>query len=363
MTRWPTRWGIGISAAGVIASLTVASTAEAARRRPAAPVNRGPETPEIRLTTDNTVPKCVSPERLTAFLTAQNDKLEARFQTIAADYKRHGAALKVRWDFAFYQMLLETNYLKFRRGDGSPGDVKARQNNFAGIGATGGGVPGDSYPDVSTGVLAQMQHLVVYSGERLENPVAPRTREVQDGVIAQSKRLNRTVRFGDLTRRWAADSHYARSIMSVSERFREAHCNGPDPVETPVTAASAATVVAAAAKPSRGTDLARKATDAETSRAGLGAANGGVAARAAVVDNASCQVMSASYGGAVTLLIRAETPKGVTLTALDVEGGNEQGQAQSYITSHAPGGKVTGRFKNRTEAVTHAYSLCDSGRP
>ncbi len=355
-----TRWGLGLSIVAAVVSCAAAGTAEAARRRNAAPVNRGPETPEIRLTAINIVPKCVTPERLMAFVTAQNDKLEPKFQTIAADYKRHGDALKIRWDFAFYQMLLETNYLKFRRGDGNPGDVKPRQNNFAGIGATGGGVAGDSYPDVSTGVLAQMQHLVAYSGERVDNPVAPRTREVQDGIIAQSKRLGRAVRFGDLTQRWAADSQYARSIVSVSERFASTHCSGPEPVETPVAAV--------VAKPSRGTDLARKATAGEptNARAALGAAGGaagGAVARPAVVDNPGCQVMSASYGGAVTLLIRAETPKGITLTALDVDGGNEQGQAQSYITSHAPGGKITGRFKNRGEAVAHAYGLCDSGRP
>jgi hypothetical protein len=368
-----TRWGVGASIIAVVVSCAAASSAEAARRRNAAPVNRGPETPEIRLTAINIVPKCVTPDRLTAFLTAQNDKLEPKFQTIAADYKRHGDALKIRWDFAFYQMLLETNYLKFRRGDGNPGDVKPKQNNFAGIGATGGGVPGDSYPDVSTGVLAQMQHLVAYSGERVDNPVASRTRDVQDGIIAQSKRLGRAVRFGDLTRRWAADSQYARSIVSVSERFTAAHCSGPEPVETPIAAAAGTKIAASpsnpataatVAKPSRGTDLARKATGGEpaNTRAALGAAVG-AAPRPAVVDNPGCQVMSASYGGAVTLLIRAETAKGVTLTALDVEGGNEQGQAQSYITSHAPGGKITGRFKNRGEAVAHAYSLCDSGRP
>jgi Mannosyl-glycoprotein endo-beta-N-acetylglucosaminidase len=365
-----TRLGVGAWIIAVVATCAAASSAEAARRRNTAPVNRGPETPEIRLTAINIVPKCVTPERLMTFVTAQNDKLEPKFQGIATEYKRHGDTLKIRWDFAFYQMLLETNYLKFRRGDGNPGDVKPRQNNFAGIGATGGGVPGDSYPDVSTGVLAQMQHLVAYSGERVDNPVAPRTREVQDGIISQSKRLGRPVRFGDLTRRWAADSQYARSIVSVADRFAGVHCTGAEPVETPVASGEQTTVAAAAApvKPSRGTDLARKAAEAqpENSRAALGApgaAANGQPARPVVIGAPGCQVMSASYGGAVTLLIRAETGKGVTLTALDVDGGNEQGQAQSYISSHAPGGKITGRFKNRGEAVAHAYSICDSGRP
>ena len=62
-------------------------------------------------------------------------------------------------------MILETNALKYRRGDGRRGDVHEKQNNFAGIGATGRGAPGDRFPDIKTGVHAQIQHLVAYSGE------------------------------------------------------------------------------------------------------------------------------------------------------------------------------------------------------
>ena len=351
------RWLSGVSIAAVLLSLALLSSAEAARRH-TSPVSRGPETPEIRIATANAVPACVTPERLMRFVLSQNDGLEPKFRTIATDYKKHGEALRIRWDFAFYQMVLETNYLKFRRGDGSPGDVKPRQNNFAGIGATGGGVPGDSFPDVTTGVLAQMQHLVAYSGELVDNPVAPRTREVQDGIVAESKRLGRAVRFGDLTRRWAADSQYAQSIIAVAERYRAAHCTGADPEE-----ASAAAIAGPTDK--RGTILANKALDEHppAARAALGAVPASVPSGPAPSGNAACQVMSASFGGQVTLMIRAETPKGVTLTALDVEGGHEDAQAQSYISSHAQGGKVTGRFKNRNEAVNYAYNLCDSGRP
>ena len=347
------RWLLGLSVTTVVLSVAFGSAAEAARRRASVAV-RGPDTPEIRSSAANPVPHCVTPDRLMAFMRSQNDQLDGKFQTIATDYKRHGDALRIRWDFAFYQMLLETNYLKFRRGDGSPGDVKPKQNNFAGIGATGNGVPGDSYPDVSTGVLAQMQHLVAYSGEMVADPVAPRTREVQDGVVAQSRRLGRPVKFADLTNRWAADRTYARSIIMVSERFMSGFCNSPEP----------APIVSAAPEAPRGSTLARKAVDTEpnATRAALGATVIAGAA-AAVPSGGACQVMSASFGGAVTLLIRAETAKGVTLTALDVDGGNEDQQAAAYISSHAPGGKVTGRFHNRTEAVNHAYGLCDSGRP
>ena len=117
-------------------------------------------------------------------------------------------------------MLLETNYLSFKNGSGRPGDVKPKQNNFAGLGTTGGGVPGDSFPDVSTGVMAQIQHLVAYSGERVQSPLAARTREKQDDIVAMSRALKRKVRFDDLTNRWAADRNYAASIEWVAEGYR-----------------------------------------------------------------------------------------------------------------------------------------------
>jgi len=54
-------------------------------------------------------------------------------------YKRQGDRLGIRWGYAVAQMIKETGCLKFS------GDVKAEQNNFAGIGAVGGGSPGVSF--------------------------------------------------------------------------------------------------------------------------------------------------------------------------------------------------------------------------
>jgi hypothetical protein len=180
--------------------------------------------PAIRATATNRVPSCVTPERLMAFLGAHNDQVAPRYATIAAAYRDLGEAWHIRWDYAFFQMVLETNYLKFRRGDGSSGDVGASQNNFAGIGATGGGVPGDRFPDVRTGVLAQMQHLTAYVGDPVERPVAQRTREYQKDIIEISRKLGRPVTFGDLARRWAADRGYAKNIETVADLFRKNHC-------------------------------------------------------------------------------------------------------------------------------------------
>lgn len=192
----------------------------------ALPAHAAPTLPEIRLSAHNAMPVCVTPERLMAFLKRRNDHLNPRFRDIAAYYKKHGEAWGVRWDYAFFQMAIETNFLTYRAPSGRMGDVDPKQNNFAGIGTTGGGVPGDSFPDVSTGVLGQIQHLVVYSGEMIPNPVAPRTQLKQEHILAKSRELNRQVRFSDLAGRWAADRQYGGSIEWVAERFRMESCKG-----------------------------------------------------------------------------------------------------------------------------------------
>lgn len=206
--------GLSASASGMFA-LTAASQPTHAAQLPA-----------IRIDNANRVPRCVTPERLMAFLTQRNTRLDPRFRDIAKWYRHHGENWRVRWDFAFFQMALETNYLSFRRPDGRAGDVDPRQNNFAGIGATGGGVPGDRFPDVGTGVLAQIQHLVAYSGELLAQPVAQRTALKQDVIVNASRKLKRPVRFSDLAQRWAADPRYASSIADVASSFYAAHCAG-----------------------------------------------------------------------------------------------------------------------------------------
>lgn len=188
--------------------------------------------PEIRLSQRNLVPACVTPDRLMMFLRERNDRLDPRFRNIAHFYQQHGEAWRVRWDYAFFQMAIETNFLTYRRPNGKMGDVDPKQNNFAGIGTTGGGVPGNSFPDVSTGVLGQIQHLVVYSGEEVAEPVAPRTRLKQEHILALSRKLNRPVLWSDLARRWAVDPKYANSIEWVAGRYRAKFC-GPNAPPAP----------------------------------------------------------------------------------------------------------------------------------
>ena len=204
-----------------IAALTVGLAAGVAHAAP----------PKIRTDAGNTVPRCVTPKRLMAFIKTRNSNLDPRFADIAATYKRHGEIWRVRWDYAFFQMAVETNFLTYRTGNGRWGDVNPKQNNFAGLGTTGGGVPGDSYPDVNTGVLAQIQHLVVYSGERIDEPVGARTRLKQDDILVTMASKKGRTTFADLARRWAADKHYGASIEWVANNFRQQFCNGADRAE------------------------------------------------------------------------------------------------------------------------------------
>ena len=75
---------------------------------------------------------------------------------IAELYAYWGPRYGIRSDLAFAQMLLETNSLRYG------GLVQPWQNNFAGIGATGPGHPGRSYPTAEAGVKAHLQLLRDY---------------------------------------------------------------------------------------------------------------------------------------------------------------------------------------------------------
>ncbi|MBS0234135.1 MAG: glucosaminidase domain-containing protein [Proteobacteria bacterium] len=182
--------------------------------------------PQVELSTKNKVPACTTPGRLMGFLESRNPSIDPRFRTIAADYMRIGNQLKIRWDIAFFQMMLETGNLTFR------GDVQANQNNFAGMGATGSRVPGESFPDVATGVKAHLQHLLMYAGEHIDDPVAERTRKVQEWGILTSwqKSISGPITYDQLAKQWAPTSRrYGREIAGLAEAFYGSPCKSPDP--------------------------------------------------------------------------------------------------------------------------------------
>lgn len=196
--------------------------------------------PAIVASADNSVPKCIKPAALMDFVQATNlhrrtrREIEPRFDHIASLYQRIGRCVSrppdkcvaVRWDYAFFQMLIETNYLTFRRPDGAPAGVPASDNNFAGLGATVSGRPGEHFDDVETGVLAHLQHVLMYSTTPIPHPVAKRTRQVQNDVQDIMRRLHRPVTFGDLAREWTGTDKntYGRDMARLAEKYAERYC-------------------------------------------------------------------------------------------------------------------------------------------
>ena len=65
----------------------------------------------------------------------------------------------VKPEVVFGQAMKETGYLQFGR------DVQIEQFNFAGLGATGNGVHGNSFANIREGIRAQVQHLKAYASK------------------------------------------------------------------------------------------------------------------------------------------------------------------------------------------------------
>lgn len=115
----------------------------------------------------------------------------------------------VRAEVAFVQMLKETNYLRYT------GDVSISQYNFAGIGATGNGVKGNSFANVRTGVRAQVQHLKAYAtSDALNSPcVDPRYDRVKKGSAPYVQWLG--IQENPSGGGWAAARNYGYQIVEV----------------------------------------------------------------------------------------------------------------------------------------------------
>jgi N-acetylmuramoyl-L-alanine amidase len=115
----------------------------------------------------------LSAESMYVYL-ANNDK-ENGLNPIDSDYARAFVAMTVqeaeaegvRSDVAFCLMMHETGFLNFG------GDVDPSQNNFGGLGATGGGAPGASFENARLGIRGVVQHLKCYAtDESLNQPLS-----------------------------------------------------------------------------------------------------------------------------------------------------------------------------------------------
>ena len=152
-----------------------------------------------------------------AYLLRQNPnpKLTGTAKELVHAYYIEAAREGVRPDAALAQAYKETGCFAYG------GDVSWQQNNFCGLGATGGGAKGLSFPDMQTGVRAHIQHLLAYS--RKTPPAAPLVDPRYDLI-----RTNRPDIYGRLTRWtelngvWAVPGrNYGQEILMILERAQQ----------------------------------------------------------------------------------------------------------------------------------------------
>lgn len=123
-------------------------------------------------------------------------------------YLEESAAEGVKAEVAFTQAMKETNFLRYG------GDVSITQYNFAGLGATGGGNPGNSFSSVRIGVRAQIQHLKAYatSAPLVNEQVDPRYKYVNKGSAPYVQWLGKYENPSGIG--WATAVNYGYSIVN-----------------------------------------------------------------------------------------------------------------------------------------------------
>ena len=146
--------------------------------------------------------------QLMMFLKSNNESGLEDFPDLPKLYREEASTEGINFDIAFCQMCVETAFLRFGR------EVKPAQNNFAGIGAVGGGAEGASFGSARLGVRAHIQHLKAYANREplVEKLVDPRFSFVSRGTAPL---------VGQLSGRWAADPQYGDKILAVLRRLYE----------------------------------------------------------------------------------------------------------------------------------------------
>ncbi len=111
----------------------------------------------------------------------------------------------VKAEVIFAQVCLETGYLQFY------GQVSASQCNFSGLGATDDGAAGATFPDVRTGIRAQVQHLKGYASKEPLNQAC-----VDPRFTYLSARRGSAKHVEDLGGgNWATDPDYAVKLKRL----------------------------------------------------------------------------------------------------------------------------------------------------
>ena len=169
-------------------------------------------------------------EQMLAYLLHRNPKpkLTGTPEELVHAYYEEAEHEGVRADLALAQAFKETGFFAYG------GDVDWKQNNFCGLGATGNGAKGLSFPDIRTGARAHIQHLLAYS--RKERPTKPIVDPRYDLIRTNRPDIyGRLTRWTDLNGVWAVPGkNYGQEIIVIRDRARQ-----PDGSDASLHAANA----------------------------------------------------------------------------------------------------------------------------
>lgn len=151
-----------------------------------------------------------SADRLASYLlgASPSPRFTVPTEVLAEYYVSYCAEAGLRADLLWAQMIKETGYGMYG------GDVVPEQNNYAGIGATGGHEPGAWFVTAEAGVMAHVAHMVAYVYPSSPVPWAdsitdPRFDMVYPRGVASV--------LADLNGRWAVPGpSYGESIETIA---------------------------------------------------------------------------------------------------------------------------------------------------
>ena len=109
-------------------------------------------------------------------------------------------------------MCHETGFLEFT------GNVAPNQNNFAGLGSTGTGVPGNSFATEELGIIAHYAHLSWYYYPNHINQYCNLTYDPRHSGTTHWK-YNGDTTIGFLNERWAPGVTYTDKILQFANQI------------------------------------------------------------------------------------------------------------------------------------------------
>ena len=128
-------------------------------------------------------------------------------------YMEEASVEGIKVEVAFAQAMLETNYLQFN------GDVSIEQFNFAGLGAVGNDIKGESFDNVREGIRAHIQHLKAYANTDplVQSCVDNRFEYVRRGSAPYVEWLG--IQENPYGVGWAAAENYGFNIVKLIEKM------------------------------------------------------------------------------------------------------------------------------------------------